>query len=66
MGFTIVGPNRFLGSGHPDLRDDLPPLLGLIESTNRGPLHYEGRTSEGHASIPGHARALSRWKLRGS
>jgi hypothetical protein len=26
MGFTIVGPNRFLGSGHPDLRDDLPPL----------------------------------------
>ena len=36
MGFTIVGPNRFLGSGHPDLRQDLPPLLGLIESTNAG------------------------------
>ncbi|MGH2716218.1 MAG: F510_1955 family glycosylhydrolase, partial [Thermoleophilaceae bacterium] len=36
MGFTIVGPNRFLGSGHPDLRDDLPPLLGLIESTDAG------------------------------
>jgi hypothetical protein len=36
MGFTIVGPNRFLGSGHPDLRDDLPPLLGLIESTDSG------------------------------
>lgn len=36
MGFTIVGPKRFLGSGHPDLRQDLPPLLGLIESTDAG------------------------------
>ncbi len=32
MGFSIVGPNRFLGSGHPDAREQkLPPLLGLIE-----------------------------------
>ncbi len=29
MGFTVAGPGHFLGSGHPDLRDDLPPLLGL-------------------------------------
>lgn len=36
MGFTIVGEGRFLGSGHPDLREDLPPLLGLIESTDEG------------------------------
>jgi hypothetical protein len=36
MGFTVVGPNRFLGSGHPDLTQDLPPLLGLIESTDAG------------------------------
>ena len=36
MGFTVVGPNRFLGSGHPDLRDDLPPLLGLIRSDDSG------------------------------
>lgn len=40
MGFTVVGPNRFLGSGHPDLNDarekNLPPLLGLIESTDNG------------------------------
>ncbi|MBM2822566.1 MAG: hypothetical protein HW413_1312 [Thermoleophilia bacterium] len=36
MGFTVVGENRFLGSGHPDLRTDLPPLLGLLESTNAG------------------------------
>jgi photosystem II stability/assembly factor-like uncharacterized protein len=36
MGFTVVGAGRFLGSGHPDLRTDLPPLLGLIESTDGG------------------------------
>lgn len=36
MGFTVVGPNHFLGSGHPDLREDLPPFLGLIESTDAG------------------------------
>ena len=36
MGFAVVGPDRFLGSGHPDLRDDLPPLLGLIRSSNAG------------------------------
>lgn len=40
MGFTVVGPNTFLGSGHPDLREaqekDLPSLLGLIESNDAG------------------------------
>jgi hypothetical protein len=36
MAFTIIGPNRFLGSGHPDTREDLPPFLGLIESTDAG------------------------------
>lgn len=36
MGFTVVGPNRFLGSGHPDLRENLPPFLGLIESRDAG------------------------------
>lgn len=36
MGFSVVGANRFLGSGHPDLRQDLPPPLGLIESTDEG------------------------------
>lgn len=47
MGFTITGPDRFLGSGHPDGRDDLPPFLGLIRSTDAGqtwkPLSLEGR-----------------------
>jgi photosystem II stability/assembly factor-like uncharacterized protein len=40
MGFTVVGPNRFLGSGHPDINEarekNLPSLLGLIESTDKG------------------------------
>ncbi len=38
MGFSIVGPGRFIGSGHPDFREDdvRPPLLGLIESDDRG------------------------------
>jgi hypothetical protein len=35
MGFTVVGPDHFLGSGHPDTTT-LPPLLGLIESRNGG------------------------------
>lgn len=40
MGFTIAGPDRFLGSGHPDAEEahekGLPPLLGLIESEDAG------------------------------
>lgn len=36
MGFTVVGSDHFLASGHPDLREDLPPLLGLLESRDAG------------------------------
>ena len=42
MGFTVVGPDQFLGSGHPDFRDtqltlpDKRPLLGLVESRDAG------------------------------
>lgn len=39
MGFTVIGSDRFLGSGHPDqeqYEEGVPPLLGLIESTNAG------------------------------
>jgi photosystem II stability/assembly factor-like uncharacterized protein len=36
MGFTVIGSDRFLGSGHPDLREKLPPFLGLIESRDAG------------------------------
>lgn len=34
MGFVVVGPGHFLGSGHPDLTENLPNSLGLIESTD--------------------------------
>lgn len=39
MGFTVAGPDRFYGSGHPDvagIRRGEPGLLGLIESTDGG------------------------------
>jgi hypothetical protein len=36
MAFTVVGADRFLASGHPDSREDLPPFLGLIESRDAG------------------------------
>ena len=36
MGFTVIGPDEFLGSGHPDGRDKAPPFLGLIRSDDAG------------------------------
>lgn len=46
MAFTVVGAGHFLASGHPDLREDLPAHLGLIESTDAGrtwtPLALQG------------------------
>ncbi|WP_203337764.1 F510_1955 family glycosylhydrolase [Nocardioides limicola] len=36
MGFTIIGPGHFLGSGHPGPGDDALNPLGLIESTDGG------------------------------
>jgi hypothetical protein len=36
MGFTVVGPDRFLGSGHPGEFASGPPLLGLIGSRDGG------------------------------
>lgn len=55
MAFTVVGPRHFLASGHPDLREDLPPHLGLIESTDAGetwqPLALQGE-ADFHALEP--------------
>jgi hypothetical protein len=36
MGFTVVGADRFLGSGHPSSLENDPAFLGLIESRNAG------------------------------
>ena len=35
-GFAVVGPDRFLSSGHPDSGDNLPLRLGLIKSRDGG------------------------------
>jgi hypothetical protein len=36
MGFSVIGPDRFVASGHPQGARDLPPHLGLIESRDSG------------------------------
>ena len=36
MGFSIVGADHFIGSGHPGPDQDLPGNLGLIESRDAG------------------------------
>lgn len=36
MGFSVVGRDHFLASGHPNGARELPPHLGLIESTDAG------------------------------
>jgi hypothetical protein len=65
MGFTVVGPDHFLGSGHPDFRDTRlyqpgrRPLLGLIESRDAGrswqPLSLLGE-ADFHALQVAHGR----------
>lgn len=56
MGFTVVGFDRFLASGHPDLRDRRlrvdgePPLLGLVESRDGGAT-WEPRSLLGEADF---------------
>lgn len=61
MGFSVVRPGRFIGSGHPDAREDdvRPPLLGLIESDDAGvtwdrvSLHGE---ADFHALVAAHGQ----------
>lgn len=60
MGFTIVGPDHFLGSGHPDPSEpDQPSHLGLVESTDAArtwrPLSLAG-AADFHALEAAHAR----------
>lgn len=50
MGFTVVGADRFLASGHPDLREKLPPLLGLIETRDAGRT-WAGKSLQGKADF---------------
>lgn len=61
MGFTVVGPGRFLASGHPGAGVDLPEPVGLIESTDGGrtwqPLSRQGE-SDFHTLTVGPAGVL--------
>lgn len=56
MGFTVIGPDRFLGSGHPDIRDEQlqvdgkPPLLGLVGSRDAG-VTWQPRSLLGEADF---------------
>jgi hypothetical protein len=65
MGFTVLGADHFLGSGHPDARDPQlyqpgrRPLLGLVESRDAGrswrPLSLLGE-ADFHALQAAHGR----------
>ncbi|MEJ7893858.1 MAG: F510_1955 family glycosylhydrolase [Solirubrobacteraceae bacterium] len=50
MGFSVVGRDRFIGSGHPDPSQQLPPNLGLIESSNGGE-NWKSRSLLGRADF---------------
>jgi hypothetical protein len=36
MGFAALDDRRFIASGHPDRRDDLPPHMGVVSSDDGG------------------------------
>lgn len=50
MGSTVVGPDRFLGSGHPDARTGDPAQLGLIASDDGG-RSWDARSLSGEADL---------------
>ncbi|WP_311344904.1 F510_1955 family glycosylhydrolase [Blastococcus goldschmidtiae] len=50
MGFTVVGPEHYLASGHPGEGQDGPGNLGLIESTDGGQT-WETLSLEGEADF---------------
>lgn len=50
MGFTVVGPDQFLGSGHPAPGEPGPTSLGLIESGDGGET-WEGISLSGEADF---------------
>lgn len=66
MGFTVAGPDRFLGSGHPDMRDyragRLPALLGLVESSDAGAT-WQSRSLSGKADF--HALRAAHGRIYG-
>ncbi|MPY94298.1 MAG: exo-alpha-sialidase [Acidimicrobiia bacterium] len=65
MGFTVAGPDRFLGSGHPDvagMQAGQPGLLGLIESSDAG-RSWVSRSLSGEVDF--HALAFAHGQVYG-
>jgi hypothetical protein len=62
MAFTVAGPDHFLGSGHPDTREDKPVHLGLIESTDAAE-SWTSLSLEGEADF--HALEIAGERLYG-
>lgn len=52
MGFTVIGPDRFLASGHPDGKSDEPWSLGLLESSDAG-LTWRTQSLDGEVDFHG-------------
>lgn len=69
MGFAVLGPGHFLASGHPDLREDLPGQLGLIESKDSAktwtPLSLQGQ-ADLHAIEPAGDRTYAYDSVEGA
>lgn len=65
MGFTVAGPDRFLGSGHPDvagMQAGQPGRLGLIESSDAG-RSWSNRSLAGEVDF--HALAYAHGQVYG-
>jgi len=62
MGFTVLGADLFLGSGHPDLREDAPRSLGLIRSEDAAetwePVSLSGE-ADLHSIVAAHGRVYA-------
>lgn len=62
MGFTVLGPDLFLASGHPDLREDAPRSLGLIRSDDAAetwePVSLSGE-ADLHGLVAAHGRVYA-------
>lgn len=62
MGFTVVGPDRFLASGHPASTGSEPSSVGLIESSDGGRT-WDTRSLPGQADF--HALDVSNGTVYG-
>jgi len=62
MGFVVAGADRFLASGHPDLREEGPTSLGLVSSDD-GARSWEPVSLRGdadlHAIVVAHGRVYA-------